>query len=73
MNNSVYRISLDIHTVGSQVSLPIKRGDTARTICVTLTENGKPYQITDGCYAKYCEKNLTVILYITTVLLKITQ
>ena len=56
MNDSIYRINLDIHTVGSQVFLPVKRGDTARTILIRLTEDYKSYQIADGCSARFCGK-----------------
>lgn len=56
MNDSIYRINLDIHTVGSQVFLPVKRGDTARTILIRLTEGYKSYQIADGCSARFCGK-----------------
>ena len=45
MNYSTYNISLDIHETASQVSLNVKRGDTARRICAVLTEGGKPYKI----------------------------
>ena len=51
MNNSIHRISLDIHDTGSQVSISAKKRDTARSIYITLTENGKPYKIAEDCYA----------------------
>ena len=51
MNKAIYRISLDIHDTGSQISLSVKKGDTARSIYITLTENGKPYKIAEGCLA----------------------
>lgn len=53
MNNSIHRISLDIHDTGSQVSISAKKGDTARSIYITLTENGKPYRIAEGCSAVF--------------------
>lgn len=51
MNDSIYRISLDIHDTGSQTSLSAKKGDKYRSLHITLTENGKPYKIAEGCYA----------------------
>ena len=51
MNNSIHRISLDIHDTGSQVSISAKKRDTARSIYITLTENGKPYRIAESCHA----------------------
>ena len=51
MRDSCFRISLDIHKVQSQVSLPIKLGDTARRIYITLTEGGKPFEIGNDCVA----------------------
>ena len=51
MNNSIHRISLDIHDTGSQISLSAKKGDKYRSLHITLTENGKPYKIAEGCYA----------------------
>ena len=56
MNNAVYNISLDLHAVGSQMTLTAKAYDTARTIRCTLTENGKPYTISEGCYAAFTAK-----------------
>lgn len=53
MNNSIHRISLDIHDTGSQVSISAKKGDTARSIYITLQESGKPYRIAEGCYAVF--------------------
>ena len=53
MNDSVYRISLDIHEIASQKALCMKKGDTARTIYITLREDGTPYTIADGCTATF--------------------
>ena len=53
MNNSIHRISLDIHDTGSQVSISAKKGDTARSLHINLTENGKPYRIAEGCSAVF--------------------
>ena len=53
MNIAIHRISLDIHNTSSQTSVSVKRGDTARGLHITLTENGKPYKIADGCSAVF--------------------
>ena len=53
MNDSLYRISLDIHSTQSQVSIPVTQFDTARGILVTLTEGGKPYKLSTGCRAVF--------------------
>ena len=59
MNHSIYRISLDIHDTSSQTSLSVKRGDTARSIYITLTDNSKPYKIAEGCTAVFRMKKPT--------------
>lgn len=51
MTNSHYKISLDIHEHGSNVSLKTKRGDTARTLYITLTDGRNPYIISEDSYA----------------------
>lgn len=56
MTNSIYRVSLDIHDSGSQISLNVKKGDTKRSIIATLTENGRPYTIADDCTAVFTAK-----------------
>ena len=64
MNSSNFRISLDVHEVNSQVTLHVKKGDTARKILVTLTEKGRPYRITDDCSAVFtARKSDDSILY----------
>lgn len=52
MNLAVYNITLDIHKNGSQVFLPMKRGDTGRKIVASLCENGIPYKL-EGCSAVF--------------------
>lgn len=53
MNRSIFRMSLDIHEVSSQAYLMVKKRDDTRRLIVTLTENGVPYHIADGCYAVF--------------------
>ena len=53
MERIKYRISLDMFEVAAQTTIKAKKGDTACSIHITLTENGKIYNITDGCYAVF--------------------
>ena len=52
MNSTYYRFSLDMHSVQSQISLPVSLYDTARTLYMSFTDGGKPYVIEKGCLAK---------------------
>ena len=54
MNPSIYNISLDLHFGIAPHTLAIKQGDTSRKICVTLVENGAPYEIASDCSAVLC-------------------
>jgi hypothetical protein len=54
MRDSIYRFSLDIHSTQSQVSISVPQFDTARSFYATLTESGKPYQISPECRAVFC-------------------
>lgn len=56
MTNSYYKISLDIHDHGSNVSLKAKKGDTGRLLYITLMDGSKPYTITGECYAVFTAK-----------------
>ena len=51
MKPSDYKISLDIHELQSQYSLPMKKEDTARVVYITLREGGVPYEIGADCFA----------------------
>lgn len=51
MRDSVYRFTLDIHDIESQVQIVAKKNDVARKIYATLMEEGKPYAIESGCLA----------------------
>lgn len=53
MNDSSYKISLDIHEHGSQAVLKAKRTDTGRRICISLRSGGTPYTIAEDCYAVF--------------------
>jgi len=64
MKLSTYRISLDIHKIASQAIIKVKKGDSGRKICVSLTETGKPYIITEDCTAVFrCKKPDGTVLY----------
>ena len=56
MNHSNYWISLDINKIKSQLNLTLKQGETGRTIHISLTEDGRPYQISEGCYATFAAR-----------------
>lgn len=53
MNDSIFRISLDIHEHGSQAVLNVKKTDTGRKLYITLRAGGTPYIIEDDCYAVF--------------------
>ena len=56
MNNSIYKFSLDIHEPMSQVVVELKQNDTAREFLISLTENGRPYVISENCFAVFTAK-----------------
>ena len=53
MNTADFFLSLDIHESSAQAALRVKKGDTARRLLITLTERGKPYEITKDCKAVF--------------------
>lgn len=53
MMESYYRITLDIKTIQSQISLPIKQHDTSRGVYISLTDGGRPYTIGNDCFAVF--------------------
>jgi hypothetical protein len=56
VTNSYYKISLDIHDHGSNVSLKAKKGDTGRVLYITLMDGRNPYVITSECRAVFTAK-----------------
>lgn len=57
MNDSIKKIALDVHSSSSSVAVNVKKGDTGRTIHISLVDGGLPYQITEDCYAVFTAKN----------------
>ena len=53
MKESIFRVSLDIHTLQSQMTLGVKKGETSRKLGVSLTEHGMPYIIDGKCFATF--------------------
>lgn len=53
MNYSTFRFTLDLHTMQSQISIPVKYGDTAVSLRISLTDGGVPLAIEDGCRAVF--------------------
>lgn len=53
MNLATYAFSLDINKTGSQVMIETKRNYTGRKLLISLTENGRPYEITSDCTAVF--------------------
>ncbi|MBR3416974.1 MAG: SGNH/GDSL hydrolase family protein [Clostridia bacterium] len=52
MNESICSLTLDLHRAVAPHVISLKRGDTARELHITLTDNGAPYVITDDCTAE---------------------
>lgn len=46
-----HKFTLDVNKTASQVSLSVKKGDTARRLMINLMASGYPYHITEECYA----------------------
>ena len=59
MNSSIFRLTLDLHSIQSQYAIPVMLGDTNVTLQITLTDGGLPYIIEDGCLAKLSIKRPT--------------
>ena len=56
MNYSDYRFTLDVQIHQAQVSVPVTFGDSARRLCIGLTDGRKPYVIAEGCRAVFNAK-----------------
>lgn len=57
MNYSKYRFNLDMQSNISQVSLPVRQGDTSVNLYIGLTmDGGNPYLIEEGCRAVFVAK-----------------
>lgn len=56
MNAIKYRVSLDMFDTLSQATIKAKKCDSACQIHITLTEHGKIYNISEGCYATFNAK-----------------
>lgn len=52
MNDSIYRITLDVLRPDAQLQLTARRGDSARVIRANLTEGGRPYALAPDCQAE---------------------
>ena len=53
MNNSVFRITLNVQLTASQTYVSVKRKDTSRLLVVSLVDGVKPYEITSDCTAVF--------------------
>ena len=74
---SKHRFSLEIQSAHSQISVPVKIGDTGVILYISLTDGGKPFHIPEGTQAllsvhrptgtyfqKHCDiENNTTIVY----------
>lgn len=56
MNYTEHKITLDVNKTVSQVSIRVKKGDTARRLLISLMASGYPYHITEECYAVIAAK-----------------
>ena len=56
MKDSVFELSLDVHGRGLQQSLAVKRGDSARALCIRLTQSGRSYEVSSDCTAVFTAK-----------------
>lgn len=48
-----YKLTLDLHSTSPQDVIHAVKGNTACRLNITLTEQGKPYKVEDGCTAVF--------------------
>ena len=53
MSSSNYRFTLDMQKDQSQISIPVRKGDTDRSLYISLTNGGSPFYIENGCLALF--------------------
>lgn len=53
MNALKHRLTLEMTVLYSQATIHIKKGDTKNKLIISLSENGKPYEITNNVYAAF--------------------
>lgn len=53
MKYTEHKFTLDVNQTASQVSIRVKKGDTARRLLIHLVERGLPYHIGTDCYAVF--------------------
>ena len=56
MSSSNYRFTLNVQDEQSQVSLPVRLGDTDRKLYITIADGGKPLTIENGSLAVFVGK-----------------
>lgn len=56
MTYTEHKFALDVNQTASQVSISVKKGDTARRLLIHLVERGLPYHIDKDCYAVFTAK-----------------
>ena len=56
MSSSNYRFTLNMQDEQSQVSLPVRLGDTDRKLYINIADGGKPLFLEDGCRATFFGK-----------------
>lgn len=49
MENAMIRLTLDVQDIDSGKMISVKKGETARSLIVSLANRGSPYKIADGC------------------------